>query len=279
MKKIINFMLILIVLFTIKTVNAKELTLILEVNEFENGTSYVFKNTKNYFKSRKSLENEKIYETFIDMELSLEKINQSENIYVSIEKIYKEVEKNVELTELSNDNYEMVEEDEYIADSYITIKTVVYDYGYLNTEYKLFETYTTINYTKKFKLKNEDHMFIRNTVGNALPYFNNEHDGSFIYFEGPNPVGGMFSSKEVIADYSFSTGITYKVNLPNGSDTNSWQMFGNYWFIANDSCTVQSGYVHNEKIFGGTISFSIDILSFEVKSATEYFARPITILL
>ena len=181
MKKIINFMLILIVLFTIKTVNAKELTLILEVNEFENGTSYVFKNTKNYFKSRKSLENEKIY---------------------------KEVEKNVELTELSNDNYEMVEEDEYIADSYITIKTVVYDYGYLNTEYKLFETYTTINYTKKFKLINEDHMFIRNTVGNALPYFNNEHDGSFIYFEGPNPVGGMFSSKEVIADYSFSTGIT-----------------------------------------------------------------------
>lgn len=169
-------------------------------------------------------------------------------------------------------------------EGYITLSTIVYDFGYISSKEKLYYTQAFVDYNKTFYLRNTDSLIIHSGDG-SVQYFDKENTYSFTY----NRLfgNGTVYTQNIIKDYSSNYGIRYDVKLPEdtgivavpyANQVYNWKFNGDYYFIAKSTTFVQTCYVHNESIIGDKLSITIDKLGISITGGkTSYYGKGINV--
>ena len=214
----------------------------------DNNISYTIENVKSNFEK----DYYKIKDLISMYNLDEDCLKKAENVSFSVDKIE------------DSGGYIKYGSNSYSDDEgYITMTTIVYDYGICVSGQKIYYTQVNLKYDKCFKLRNTDSLIIRTGDG-AVIDFDCDNSASFKY---QRTLGnGTIYNQNVTKDYSSSYGINYKVQLPNdiplmGSSVSNqainWEMTASYYFIAKSTTYVQACYVHNESLAGDKLSISI----------------------
>lgn len=246
--------------------------LTVEYLKFENNELYEIKNISNNY-NHKSRESKELSNLLVNTPLEENLISRSKNAYISIDKLSFE---NAISSEYDSDVYR---DDE----GYITMTTIVYDYGKCVTGEEIFYTKVYVDYNKNFKMRNQDVLAIRTGDG-SVQYFDEPLSYGFTYNRLLN--GDKLYSSDVSVDYSSSYGIMYKFNLPSddglgvsgGNPINNSHLYCDYYFIAKSTTFVQTAYIHNEKWFGGNLTVSLGAVGINIKGGnTTYYGKGINV--
>lgn len=241
-------------------------------NESENNISYTLSNLclglNSYSSKIIDISNE------YPLDLSIIKENKVDTVSLSIDQVpYESCGKVTYGKDVYND-----------SEGYLTMTTIVYDYGYKFGNEKLFYTQVYVEYNKNFYLRNTDSLIIYSGDG-SVPYFDLEAKASFTYNRLLD--NNKVYNQDCSIDYSNNYGIIYNVELPsdNGAmgvlasnQAYNWKLSGDYYFIAKSTTFVQACYVHNESLFYDKLSISIKLIGIEISGGnTKYFGKGINV--
>lgn len=236
----------------------------------DNNITYTISNIRSNLESDYS----KIKDLVENYNLDLDSLNRAESVSLSIDEL-----------DYSNCGYAKYGSNTYSDDEgYITMTTIVYDYGKCPSGEKIYYTQVNLKYNKYFKLRNADSLIIRTGDG-AVIDFDCTNSATFKY-EKTNENGKTYT-QTVTSDFSSNYGINYEVQLPAdtsvmGSSVSykaiNWEMSASYYFIAKSTTYVQACYVHNESIWGNKLSISVKGVGISVSGRnTTYYGKGINI--
>lgn len=222
------------------------------------------------FKNGLSKDYEEIQKTLSSYPIDFTILNKAESVSFSIDKI---PDCGGSASQYGKDVFEDEER-------YITISTIVYDFGQISSKEKLYYTQAFVDYNKTFYLRNTDSLIIHSGDG-SVQYFDKENTCSFTF----NRLfgNGTVYTQNITKDYSSNYGIRYDVKLPEdtgvvgvpgANQAYNWKLSG----IAKSTTFVQTCYVHNESIIGDKLSITIDKLGISITGLkTSYYGKGINV--
>lgn len=236
----------------------------------DNNITYTISNIKSNLESDFS----KIKDLVENYNLDLDSLNKAESVSLSIDEL-----------DYSSCGYAKYGSDTYSDDEgYITMTTIVYDYGKCPSGEKIYNTQVNLKYNKCFYLRHKDSLIIRTGEG-AVQDFDYSSNANFTYnriFDGSTKY-----YQNVSTDLSSTYGIKYEVKLPSDTaivgaiEANkaiNWEMSASYYFIAKSTTYVQACYVHNESLLGDKFSISIKKVSLAINGDnTTYYGKGVNI--